>query len=40
MVGGGGTGVAGGGGAGALIYKTGISISAQAYPLTIGAGGG
>ena len=39
IVGGGGRGENGGGGAGALIYKPAIPISAQAYPLTIGAGG-
>lgn len=39
MVGGGGRGSTGGGGAGALMYKTGVPVSAQAYPVTIGAGG-
>ena len=40
MVGGGGKGSTGGGGAGALIYKTNVPVSAQAYAITVGAGGG
>ena len=40
IVGGGGRGETGGGGAGTIIYKPAVPISAQAYPLTIGAGGG
>ena len=40
MVGGGGNGNTGGGGAGALIYKTNVPVSAQAYAITVGAGGG
>ncbi len=40
MIGGGGRAVNGGGGAGALIYKTNVPVSAQAYTVTIGAGGG
>ena len=39
LIGGGGTGSNAGGGAGALIYKTSVPISAQAYPLVIGEGG-
>ena len=40
IVAGGGRGETGGGGAGTVIYKPAVPISAQAYPLTIGAGGG
>ena len=39
MVGGGGRGITGGGGAGAIIYKTNEPVSAQAYTVSIGAGG-
>ena len=43
LVGGGGSGgysaIPGGGGAGGLLTATGLSVSAQTYPITVGAGG-
>ncbi len=37
--GGGGSGRGGGGGAGGMLYRTGLSVTAQSYTITIGAGG-